>query len=323
MVSFQELHDVMQSNPHKGIRLEAIRLTSPPPISSFTIPPIVVESVKIPVKPKVPIHQQVDSSDSEDSIPPPTRSVGPAALTPPNTAPPTVRLVPPVASVVGSTTTIIPPPTTKFSKPDFPRGSMDPICIGVEHHDPMYAIATPPVRISLECAEAQRLESMVDVLYKEQAGRSRGWTKTKLSEFLVPRAAAGSRLHAKSAFDWGAIWTQKEASALLDFVCLAKGIRLAVWKSPQEVGLWPAADKEGTAPPLLHVGSSGAPLQNREITRDTRILAPYSVVAGLEKLSLDELESVAEKMGVSLPSCKKTEKAAFLASARMRMRLGL
>jgi hypothetical protein len=182
----------------------------------------------------------------------------------------------------------------------------------------MYAIASPNVRLSLECEEARRLESLVDTLYKEESGRSRGWTKTRLVEFLVPRAAAGGR--PRSPFDWAAIWTQKEASALLDFVCLAKGIRLAVWKSETEVGLWPAADKEGTQSPLYHVGSTGVTLRDRNIS-NIRIHAPYSVVAALEKLSVDELESVAQKMGVSLPSGKKGEKAAFLASARMRLRI--
>ncbi len=307
MVSFQDLQDAIQSNPRKGIRIEEIRLVSLP-VVKFVIPPVVVESVKIPTKSKVSIPTD---SDSEDSIPPPTRSIG-------KTVVPAVVPVP-VATPAPSQTSLV----SKFPKPETPRGSMDPICIAVEVHDPMYAIATPTVRISLECTEAQRLESLVDVLYKEQAGRSRGWTKTKLTEFLVPRAAAGSRLNPKYAFDWSAIWTQKEASALLDFVCLAKGIRLAIWKSSHEMGLWPAADKEGMTPSLIHVGSTGAPLQPREITRDTRIHAPISVVAGLEKLSIGELESVAEKMGITLPACKKAEKAAFLASARMRMRLGM
>lgn len=321
MVSFQQIQDAIALNVHRS---ECMNIRPHPllPVDQFKIPTVNVKETKIPqrvVEPKQPTNRVMNSqpvskvcevpkidsrveSDSEESLPPPTRCIGtrPVEKKPENVL----------------------PSETKHTQSNRPLPSstrcVDPICIAIELQDTMYAIASPNVRTSLECSEAQRLESIADKLYKEESGRQRGWTKTKLTEFLVPRAAAGGR--PKLAFDWSTIWTQKEASALLDFVCLAKGIRLAVWKSDQEVGLWPAADKEGTTPPLFHVSSTGAPLQDRSIS-NINLIAPYSVVAGLEKLSVGELESVAEKMNVSLPRGKKGELAAFLASARMRMRL--
>ena len=323
MVSFQQIQDAIATNVHKQTVLN-IRLLPSLPVDQFKIPQQVALETKIPKKvrvepkPEVAVVHTVDhASDSEESLPPPTRCIGSKTTTPKVEQVVQPVDVSPVRSpaTAPATTTARPVPTLPI-----PNRSRDPICIAVEQQDPMYAIATPNVRTSLECEEARRLEAMLDTLYKEQSGRSRGWTKTKLTEFLVPRAAAGGHVPAKAVFDWSAIWTQKEASALLDFVCLAKGIRLAVWKSETEVGLWPAADKEGTKPPLIHVGSTGMSLADRPMS-NIRMLAPYSVVAALEKLSVDELESVAEKMQVSLPSGKKTEKAAFLASVRMRMRL--
>ncbi len=318
MVSFQQIQEAIALNVHRS---ECMNIRPSPllPVEQFKIPSVPVKETKIPPrvskqptvvqesKTSPPVFKIERDSDSDESLPPPTRCIGSKVSEKPLDAPIVVEK--PKEHPVSTPTNRLLPSSTR---------SVDPVCIAIELQDPLYAIASPNVRISLECTEAQRLESMVDTLYKEQSGRSRGWTKTKLTEFLVPRAAAGGR--PKVAFDWSAIWTQKEASALLDFVCLAKGIRLAVWKSEKEVGLWPAADKEGSKPTLFHVSSTGAPLQDRSMS-NIQLLAPYSVVAGLEKLSLGELESLAEKMNVSLPRGKKPELATFLASARMRMRI--
>ena len=195
---------------------------------------------------------------------------------------------------------------------------MDPLCIGMESIDPMYAIANANTKQQLECDEARRLEGRIAALYKEESGRSRGWVKTKLEAYFLPRAAVGSRVYAKDAFDWSKIW-EKEGSAILDFLCLAKGIRLAVWREADKVvGIWPAADS-GTFP-LYHVSSAGILLGTRDILQSGwRLQAPYSVEHALEKLSLEELDNVAEKLGIVLPT-KKTEKVRALAEARMRMR---
>ena len=187
----------------------------------------------------------------------------------------------------------------------------------------MYAIANSNTKQQLECDEARRLEAQIAKLYKEESGRSRGWVKTKLDAYFLQRAAVGSRVYPKDAFDWSKIW-EKEGSAILDFLCLAKGIRLAIWRDADRVvGLWPAADSSnGILAPLYHMTSGGALLADRDILQSGyRLVAPYSVEHALEKLSLDELDTVAEKMGVVLPSSKKAEKVRTLASERMRLRL--
>ena len=313
MVSFQQIQAIVAENADSQYTVSTIRILPALPIDRYELPKVPVVAATIPKKsvhiPLKSMKTEEKDSDSDESLPPPTRSVG---IRVPLAEPPVEPTV--VPTIIEKEPNPKVRPQTSLPTP---KGSLDPVCIAIELQDAMYSIASPNVRLAMECEEARRLESMVDRLYKEESGRSRGWTKTKLTEFIVPRAAGRPKI----PFDWSAIWTQKEASALLDFVCLAKGIRLAVWKSETEVGLWPAADKEGTQPSLYHVGSTGMSLKDRAISNTVRILAPYSVVAALEKLSVDELESVAQKMDVSLPTGKKGERAAFLASARMRLRL--
>lgn len=199
----------------------------------------------------------------------------------------------------------------------------------------MYAIANANARLSIECEEARRIEGRLADLYKNESGRSRGWVKCKLEAFLQPRATQGGRCRGAGAatFDWAAIWTDKEVSATLDFLCLAKGIRLAVWNdATRTVGLWPAADassdSRGTITiPLYHCTATGVMLHADREARTLpppagwSLVAPLSVEHGLEKLTLGDLESLAERMSLVLPAGKKQDKVRFLASARMRMRI--
>jgi hypothetical protein len=203
----------------------------------------------------------------------------------------------------------------------------DPICIGIEARDPMYSMATHNVKQSIECEEARAIEGQLAELYKSESGRSRGWTKTKLEEFLVPRAAVGGRVAAKQAFDWSKIWSEKTESAILDFLCLAKGIRVAVWNTAQNtVGVWPAADRTSVVktPTLYHVSLNGAPISNKSI-RDVlaaNVIAPLSVEHSLEKLSLGELEDLAGRLGMTAaPIGKKTDKVRAIATFRTKQRL--
>lgn len=201
----------------------------------------------------------------------------------------------------------------------------DPICIAIGHRDPMYEIASASVRQSIEAEEARLLESKIAELYKNESGRSRGWTKTALDAFFLIRAASGGHVPAKQAFEWSGVFSDKQTSALLDFICLAKGIRLAVWNAAEKcVGIWPAADLSTSkeTPPLFHVSAEGHGLRKTTVFEDGWTLrAPQSVEHGLEKLSLDELNSLAEKMGVTPPTGKKAERVRALASMRMELRL--
>lgn len=196
----------------------------------------------------------------------------------------------------------------------------------------MYAIATAKVQTSMECEEARLLESRLSDLYKKESGRSRGWVKTHLEAYLVPRAASGA---SNTPFPWSDIFTDKKASALLDFICLAKGIRLAIWsESTHTIGIWPAADASRTEEevhqeiPMYHVSDKGAFFRPPSSLQDAcrsgwTLRAAVSVEHGLEKLTIDDLESLADKMGVRLPTGgKKADRVRALASARTRQRLG-
>jgi len=203
---------------------------------------------------------------------------------------------------------------------------MDPIAIAMTQQDPMYDIATPHIKQSLECAEAQRLEGMLDALYKSESGRSRGWVKTHLTSFLLPRAASGASVPPKEVFSWDNLRTDKQPSACLDFVCLAKGIRVAVWyEDTKEVFLWPAADatdaaKRGT-PTLYHMTPHGTPLRKETVLEAGWTLRPpLSVEHSLEKLTLTELQDLAKKLGIPELHGKKTDCIKQIASERTKQR---
>lgn len=326
MVSFQSIKVALMQNT-TATAISNYRIRPQPIVDSFKLPIIRIEPAKIPMRnlamnvPKaraVSPVRSVGSDTSEEALPPPMR----------------IMAITSVASVAKPITTIarasalVPIQPIAAEHKVYKCHFVDPICIGIEQQDVMYAIANKNVQQSIECEEARRLEARIGELYKEESGRSRGWVKTKLDAYFLPRAAVGARVQTKDAFAWENIWTSKEASALLDFVCLAKGIRVAVWKEERVIGLWPAADSSKRVIdndkkiPIVHVGNVGVTRDIKiSIQQGWKLVAPLSVEHGLEKLSIDELDGLAEKMGITIPSGKKTEKVRILASARMAMRL--
>jgi hypothetical protein len=191
----------------------------------------------------------------------------------------------------------------------------------------MYSIATPAVKQSIEAEEARVLEAKLAELYKAEAGRSRGWTKTHIEAFLVPRAANGAQQgNSKTVFEWEKIWADKQTSAILDYLCLAKNIRLAVWKEEggREIGLWPAADSntpQDVPPTLYHVTATGVPVDRPGSMEGWRLRAPLSVENALEKLTLAELDNVGKSIGLTDLVGKKGDRVRAIATARMAMRL--
>jgi hypothetical protein len=205
---------------------------------------------------------------------------------------------------------------------------MDPLRLAIETRDPIYAIATPQVRHSIECEEARHIEALIDTLYKSESGRSRGWTKTALEAYVLPRAAAGLAVGNKEAFDWSALHTDKKVAAVLDFVCVAKNIRLAVWsEGSQEITVWPAADRSVALAngviPLFHVSDTGAYLQKSGFDAGWTLRAPPAFEHSLEKLTLDELTTVASNMGLTGLTGKKAERVGAIGTARVKQRLGI
>ena len=269
------------------------------------------------------IPKKIQASRSESPEPLPTRvkitsSVLAESPTPAPVAPPPMVIVPaPVA----------PPPMVAPSPPNKRKG-MDPLRLAIEIRDPMYAIATQQVRQSIECEEARKIEAQIDELYKSESGRSRGWTKTALEAYLLPRAAAGLAVSAKDTFDWSLLAQDKKVAAVLDFICLAKNIRLAVWsETDKELTVWPAADRskslDGNPIPLFHVTSDGifkgsGPL---ELPTDWSLRAPPSFEHSLEKLTIAELDNVAAGLGLTGLTGKKGERVRIIGAARVRQRL--
>ncbi len=310
VLAFQSIRAAIQQNPLASLQVAAYRLRPAAIVESFKLPTIPIEAVVIPKRPTI---RTVSPSRSEEALEPvPQPRIAPMPQLPTS--------VPPVPTSVPQ------PPTSPSplpSPPREPRGRpVDPLCIALEARDAMYAIANHTAKQSIEAEEARRIEGLIGKLYKEESGRSRGWVKTKLEAFMMPRAAVGSRIQPKDAFDWSKIWGDKEASAILDFICIAKGIRLAVWRDAEKVvGIWPAADQAASNPTIFHVNAQGVPVPHRDILQSAYALkAPLSVENALEKLTIDELNSVAEKLGIAEPAGKKVDKVRVLASHRMRMR---
>lgn len=203
----------------------------------------------------------------------------------------------------------------------------DPLRLAIEVRDPMYAIATSQVRQTIECEEARTLEALINTLYTSESGRSRGWTKAALEAYILPRAAAGLAVGPKDAFDWSAVATDKKTAAILDFVCIAKNIRLAVWhEASREIVVWPAADRSkptGSPIPIYHVEDDGRFKQTGPLDIPTgwSLRAPPAFEHSLEKLTLSELDAVAAGVGLTGLTGKKAERVKAIGAARVRQRL--
>ena len=215
---------------------------------------------------------------------------------------------------------------------------IDPIVLGIERRDPLYVSASPRTRHLMECEEAQRVEGQLNDLYSTQGGRSRGWTKVGLEGMIKPRCASGGDHReldsAKKGFPWQLIGDDKVISAFLDFVCVSKAIRLAVWFADTKIiQVYPAADNlalvtTGTALPLYNVTCKGEVRIGSENCKDLysmaegyTIMPPLSVMKSLSSLSLSELKSVSEKLGMPELDGNKSERVAKIAAYKLKQRL--
>jgi hypothetical protein len=194
----------------------------------------------------------------------------------------------------------------------------------------------------MEIEEGQRLEAEMDAIYKSAGGRSRGWTKVALEAMIKPRAASGGDLYeldrAKKPFLWHVISEDKVMSAFLDFVCVAKRIRVAVWNEENHsIVLYPAADPlhidvvEATPQqiPLYHMDITGRArrnMNNQDMvefcdSNNWSLLPPESVLHSLRGLKLDELETVGKRLGMMAVEGKKDDRVRAIAEFKTRARL--
>ena len=258
-------------------------------------------------------------------------------------APPVIITTPLPAVIVASpvVTRIPVAPASSIHEPKTMKYEVDPIVLGIEHQDCLYDSAPNVIKKQMECAEAQRIELVLDSLYKSQGGRSRGWTKAGLETLLKPRCASGGNIReldtAKRAFPWPIIDHDKLASAFLDFICVAKKIRVAVWYVEEKrVLVYPAADQmdltedAAVAYPLYHVNSAGKPRSGFKSVKEFLkfckdnnyiVLPPTSVMSALSGLTLTELASVGTKLGMVIVEGSKAERVAKIATYKLLSRL--
>ena len=101
----------------------------------------------------------------------------------------------------------------------------DPVSFSLWVRDPLYRIATPAIRRSMEMEEAALLLHGSETAWKQHNGRTRSWIRKHLEEDLRLRAGGGD----PAPDAWEAIRTTKRAALLLDYVCVVRGLRVALW----------------------------------------------------------------------------------------------
>jgi hypothetical protein len=307
MVSYEEVSRVVASN-HEAFHLPVLSVPKEGPVCEWVRLPSVV----------VPLSEDEDNHQPS----PPVLKAGKRTV-----APVTSKV--PVAPVI--------PPAPAPSRPSAKQRAVDPLVLGIELSDPLYEESPARTRHQIECEEGVRVEAKLNDLYKSQGGRSRGWTKVALEGMIKPRCASGGNLkeldNAKRGFLWPLVRTDKPTSSFLDFLCVAKGIRVAVWfEEDKQVIVYPAADNldNGSTFPLYHVTDHGVPKDDFATCQaflescDTNgwvVLPPASILHSLEGLTLAELESVGTKLGMTDISGNKATRVAKIAVFKLRQRL--
>ena len=217
---------------------------------------------------------------------------------------------------------------------------VDPIVLGIEEIDILYNDVPKTIKKQKEIEEALRIEERIGELYKSQGGRSRGWTKALLELAIKPRCASGGDLYelksSKSVFLWQMASSDKATSAVLDFMCVAKQIRVVLWNDEtRQLLIFPAADYIGEEMnktiPLYNISNTGQRLKSGlnsgpalvKFAEDEgwTLLPPHSVIHSLEKLTLAELASIGEKLGMGVVEGSKVERIAAIASFKLKARL--
>jgi len=296
------------------------------PVVTATTNPVLPTSTKS-FDVKTPLF--VDSDEDEEPLPPP----------PPV---PTVATV--AAATVVTAATAVPavvPAVTDSPKSDkLPREAkheVDPIVLGIELEDPLYGESPRNTKAAIEREAATRYDSCFNEIYKAEGGRNRGWIKGTMEALLRARKASGGNIkeldRAKAAFPWSLIVEDKTASSFLDFLCVAKKIRVAVLcEETKIIHIYPASDKhdiEGEVP-LYMVSSNGKPMNGPRdglglytfAEKHTYTVMPcLSVLNALSKLTLEELETVGKGLGMAVVEGKKNERVAAIAAYKLKQRL--
>lgn len=332
MVNWINLCAAIAKNAERGFHVLELQ-SEEGTIERFTLAPALTQATST-----LSSKNDFEDDDELPPPPPPTKSIGmvlPVFSTP---VPVAERRDNPSGTVLS-----VPlPPTTKEKPKALPRltkQAVDPIVVGIELTEPLYVGAPFNNKHAMEVAAALAVEAQMNDLYKTEGGRSRGWTKSGLDIWMKPRCASGGNLkeldRAKVGFAWQLLMDDKAMSAFLDFVCVAKRIRIAVWfEETKTVLVYPAADLSTALDnefPLYNVAASGhlmiGPRDGKELyavcaANKYTALPPISVMSSLSGLKIDELENVGKALGMASVDGKKVERVAAIAAYKLRQRFG-
>ena len=339
MVSWNQVKHAISENAERTFTVSSLIYTCPSvtyerfPI--VRLPPILYTRQPVEVALLPTPQLQISSEEEEDLIQPPPPSSRPTIKVPvanefPAFLEPSPKLPSPKPTIAVAAV------ARPLQEPKTSKRAVDPLVLGIQ--DVMYIHATYRVQYQIECEEAVRLETEMPIVYKSQCGRSRGWTKTNLEILIKPRCAIGGNLRdldkAKAAFHWNLVRTDKYQAAFLDFVCIVKKIRIAVWFTEEKrVVLFPAADHTDSLDselPLHHVTSSGferhglrtgAELSKFCATNNWVLVPPASVYHAMSHLKLDELANVARSLGMGDMEGNKQERVERIVSYKLHQRL--
>lgn len=106
----------------------------------------------------------------------------------------------------------------------------DAVSLALWVREPLYRIATVAIRRSMEMEEASFLLNNSETAWKQHNGRVRGWVRKHLEEDLRLRAGGGD----PAPDAWESIRTTKRAALLLDYICIMRGLRVALWWPDQK-----------------------------------------------------------------------------------------
>jgi len=120
---------------------------------------------------------------------------------------------------------------------------LDGVALSLWVRDPMYRAASAPIRRSMEMEEASWLLHESESAWKEHNGRVRGWIRKHLEEDLRLRAGGGE----PAPDAWESIRGTKRAALLMDYICIMRGLRVALWwPDHKTVTVLPAAESTVT-----------------------------------------------------------------------------
>jgi len=335
MVNWNSLCAAIAKNTERGFHVLEVN-SEERVIERFTLPrshpvPALTQTANSPPK------NDFEDDDELPPPPPPTKSIGVVMPLVSNTVPSSER-----RDNSAGTVPAVPMAATKEKPKALPRltkQAVDPIVVGIELSEPLYVGAPFNNKHAMEVSAALAVEAQMNDLYKTEGGRSRGWTKSGLDIWMKPRCASGGNLkeldRAKVGFAWQLLMDDKAMSSFLDFVCVAKRIRVAVWfEETKTVLVYPAADLSTALDsefPLYNVSASGhlmmGPRDGKELyavcaANKYTALPPISVMSSLSGLKIDELENVGKALGMTSVEGKKVERVAAIAAYKLRQRFG-